>query len=199
MSLLHRYADFGTQGVGDQASVMRNADSLEDERLEAFENGYQAGWDDSTKVHKEDGERVLADVAQNLQDMSFTYHEAYGKIALAMKPLLTQFVTKLMPAAIQRGLHAHILQEVATLLDAQADGAIELAVAPACLGPINDVLSDQLSVPFNIVSEPALTEGQAYVRVGASEREINLDAVLTATADAVAAFFDQAQKDTDDG
>lgn len=199
MSLLHRYADFGAQGEADEASVTRNADSLEDERLEAFENGYQAGWDDSTKAHQEDGERVLADVAQNLQDMSFTYHEAYGKIAQAMKPLLTQFVTKLMPAVAQMGLHAHVLQEINILLDEQADGAIELAVAPACLAPIDAILSDQMSVPFKIVAEPTLTEGQAYVRVGASEREINLDAILTATADAVAAFFDQAKKDTDDG
>lgn len=199
MSITHRYADFGSCDTGDIPEGRQNVDTLEDERLTAFENGYQAGWDDSTKAHQDDNARALADVAQHLQDLSFTYHEAYGKIALALKPLLTQFVTKLMPDILEQSLHAQILHEVTALLEAQAGEAIELAVAPASLEPIKALLTEQLQTPFNIVAEPTLTNGQVYVRVGHAEREINLDGVRAATAEAVAAFFDHAQVETDHG
>lgn len=199
MSLNHRYADFGTRAEPSAASDVLNPDGLEDLRLEAFENGYQAGWEDATKAHQEDSARALDALSQSLQDMSFTYHEAYGKIALAIKPLLLQFVAKLMPRVAEKSLHAHVLHEVTSLFDAQVDGAIELAVAPSNLDPLKDLLTQSLTVPFAIIADPNLSHGQVFLRVGAAEREINLDAVVEASDEAVAAFLEQAHMESEHG
>lgn len=199
MSLLHRYADFGALADNGPNADADRSDSQEDARLEAFENGYQAGWDDSTKAHEEDGTRALSDVAQHLQDMSFTYQEAYGKIVLALEPLLLEFVAKLMPDLARKCLPAQVLQEIKSLLRTQADGAIELAVAPDALDCINDAVADSLANPFTITADPSMTAGRVFVRVGTVERDINLDAVTSAAADALAAFSDQIHKDTQDG
>ena len=93
MPLLDRYNDFGSFSDPILTTDAASSDEQESVRLEAFEKGYQAGWDDSSIAHQTEREKVSSELAQNLQDMSFTYHEAYAKLSLAMKPLLTKCVT----------------------------------------------------------------------------------------------------------
>ena len=55
MSIAHLLEDFGETHA--HAPIAMDDVSLEDERLEAFEAGYQAGWDDAVKAQTEDARR----------------------------------------------------------------------------------------------------------------------------------------------
>lgn len=196
MAISHRYADFGQ---GAFAEVSESVEALEDVKLDAFESGYQAGWDDAVKAHAAETDKVTSEISQRLEDMSFTYHEVYVKLALALKPLMVNIVNKLLPDIAKQSLHAHILQEVSALIDAKAENAVEIAVSPVHLAAIGDIIQKHLSLPFSIVAEPSLTSGQVYVRVGQAEREIDLDAVLRGISEAVEAFFEQVTPETLNG
>ncbi len=196
MSLSHRYHDFAALTENGDTTKGLTEESGDDAKLQFFEEGYQAGWEDAVRAHETARDRVATDFAQNLQDMSFTYHEAYSKLSSSMQPLLSQIVTKLLPDLRTKIIGAHILTQMSDLMRGQADNAIEIAVAPANLDALNEILHDSTNVPFMVTAEPALGDGQVYLRVNQQEREINLDAVTSGISDALDAFFQEIEQET---
>lgn len=198
MSLTHRYADFGKPKEGRTASETRKEEALEDVRLSGYENGYQAGWDDATEAHRKEEARVLADLAQNLEDMSFTFHEAYAKLLLALNPVFSAISTRLLPELRDRSLQARIMEELTRLVEGRKDQLIELTVSPLAKAPIESLLKDRATLPFEIVEEEGLVDGQVFLRVGKQEAEINLDQLTQAMGEAFEAFFEAAEREAKD-
>ena len=90
MSLLHLLEDFGGTRGAAGSHPAPNDEEIETRRLAAFEEGYQAGWDDALHAHTQDRMRLTSDLAQNLLDMSFTYNEAYTHLFRELRPLLIE-------------------------------------------------------------------------------------------------------------
>ena len=198
-TLSHRYRDLGALVPPDLSEAAADEDAIENIQLAAFENGYQAGWEDAVKAQAKDAGTAAAGIAQNLQDMSFTHREAYLKLSAAMKPLLMLMVNRLLPPLAQKMVGAHILEQLVDLMDAQAENAIEIAVCPDNLDDLQEMLSDMARVPFTLSPDPILDTGQAYLRVGGAEQEINLNAVLSGISEALDAFFEQTKEEIEDG
>lgn len=187
-SLSHLYSDFASpsaivQGVSSDADVTTEAN------LEIYESGYGAGWEDAVRAQENDAERLNEEFVQQLQDMSFTYQEAYTKLSLSMRPLLTDFVTKLLPQTVHQAVGAQIRDQIAGLIDDHSENQIEIAAAPECQSLLQDLLEKQVTVPFSVAVDPSLTVAQVYLRVNQAEREINLDAVIHGVTTAVEAFY----------
>ena len=88
--------DFGTPISGQTAAVI-SVEMLETERLESFDKGYRAGWDDAIKAKSDEGAQFADGVAQSLQDLSFTYHEVHAQILSNLGPLFEEILQKLLP------------------------------------------------------------------------------------------------------
>lgn len=198
MSLTHKYTDFGS--LASQSSELApEGDVLEEIKLQAFENGYQAGWDDAVKAHETDQGKIATDLAHNFQDLSFTFHEAQAKMTKALEPLLDQMVNKLLPKMARQSLGGHVLEVLGKLAREQTDNAIEIAVSADNLESIEVLLADYPLPPFKITAESALSPGQVYIRAGKSETEINLDEVISGISEALTAFFHETKKETAHG
>jgi len=197
-SLSHRYPELGEPDAPVPAEATVPNDALEDIQLASFDAGYQAGWDDAAKAQTSTADRAVIDVAQNLQDMSFSHREAYLKLSAAMKPLMTQIVEKLLPQTAKQLVGLHVVDQLSTLMDSHVETAIEIAVAPDAVEELRALLDDMAPVPFTLTAEPSLSAGQAYLRAAKEEREINLDAVLGSISDAVEAFYAQIKKEISD-
>ncbi|AXX99596.1 FliH/SctL family protein [Profundibacter amoris] len=168
--------------------------SFEEHRLEAYEQGYKAGWDDATAAQIEEQYRVAADFARNLQELSFTYHEARNQILGSLKPLFTEMVSKVLPRLAQETLPQSIVDEV---LSAAADRTIaefEIVISPANRPALERLLEDQTALDVNIVEEPTMAEGLAYIRFSETEKQIDLTSVLAGFSQLVEGFFTQQQK-----
>lgn len=189
MSLSHRYQDFGPIGVDPAAIMGIPDDNLEDFKLEAFEEGYKAGWDDSTKAHTSEQERAMIAIAQRLEDLSFTHIEAIAKMTSAMQPLLTKITLSLLPEVAKNALGAHVAEQMDILLKAEAQDSLEIAVAPETLEPLQKQLEGRSNVSLTFAAEPMLSSGQVYLRASRAEREINLDVVQGGIKTALDAFF----------
>jgi flagellar assembly protein FliH len=194
MSISHLLEDFGAYARGTPISLTDV--SLEEQRLEAFEKGYQAGWDDSVKAQSDDSRHITADFARNLQELSFTYHEAHAAALNSLEPLLRQMVEVVLPKVARETLGARLIEVLEGLAKTQGTGPIELVTAPANVTALEEILSDNPAMPMSIIEEDSLIDGQVFIRFGNTEHEIDLSQVLEGLDLAVSGFFEENRKET---
>lgn len=192
--------DFGAQApvpVGDVATVDENA--LEAAKLDSFEGGYRAGWDDAIKNQTEDHARISSDFSQSLQDLSFTYHEAYSQVLNGIAPLLEEMVRSLLPAVLQQTLGQHVQEQLMAM--AQEIGAREvvIAVAPGCAATIKPLLSEDFGFSVQLHEDGTLAEGQADIRFAETERQIDLSGLLQDVTQAVQGFVHDNRREVANG
>ena len=197
MSVSHRYKNFGGSDRAASSDRIQGDDQIEQDKLAAFESGYQAGWDDSTKAQSDNRDKISSEFARNLQEMSFTYHEALAKLTLSLKPVMTEIIDRLLPAMVAQSLAGHILEQVEDLLKSSVSQPVEIVVAPQNVTVIREFAHGKIEPPFEIVGDATVTDGQAFVRFGAEEQEIDISGVVSAISDALNAFFHETQKGAD--
>lgn len=180
-------------------TVVLDRSSLEDEKLASYEQGYKAGWDDASAAMGEEQSRIRADLARNLQSLSFTYHEARAHILKSVQPLLLQVVSQLLPEIARESLAPSVLEALMPLAEKLGDAPVTLVINPASRAPVESVLAQATGLPIEVQEEPTLGEGQAYLRMGSVETHVNLDQATADIAAAVRGFFDMPGKDRPNG
>ncbi|RYH10118.1 ABC transporter ATP-binding protein [Tropicimonas sp. IMCC6043] len=162
----------------------------EDERLQAFDAGYKDGWDDAARAHAEDQNRISVELAGHLQEMSFTYHEARNAVLGEMEGILKGMVSSILPRTMEHSLGQMIVERALEASATAADIAFEVVVSPANTARVRTLLEGMIAPPLEVVAEPTLGEGQAFLRLGHSEQKIDLEAVLQGLSEAVDEFFE---------
>lgn len=195
MTLRSVLEDFGSTQIRPlHPGGIATAD-LEAEKLEAYEQGYRAGWDDAIKAQADDKTRIASDFAQNLQDLSFTYHEAYSRVLNAMSPLLQDMVNTLLPEMARQTLAPHLIEQLETLAGDIGSLKVIIAVAPGNLEAVQPLTTRDFGFPLELTADDTLGEGQADLRFGETEREIDLSDVIQSIGKSVEAFaYDNERK-----
>lgn len=188
-SIAHRYADFSPYGPYTESTQSAAPDRVEDEMLDAFEKGYQAGWSDADKNHSTEQTGIGNEFIQTLRDMSFTYEEVLTRVHRGLTPLFDQVLTSLLPKTTSAALRAHVIEQLVQLAATQTEVQITLRVSEERFSAIEDLLEGvELKVPVLLDGDPSLSSNQIFVALDALEREINLDAVCLEITTAMNAF-----------
>ena len=193
MSIAHLLAEFGSGPDTARADEPASEEAQEMRRLEVFEEGYRAGWDDASRAQAEDQSRIGADLARNLQEISFSYREAYAQVIRGLSPVFSRIVENLLPDLARQTLGPRIVEELTDLARSATDGEIVVTVSPDTETAISDMLASATSLPVTLRTDPMLGAGQVELSVGSAEREIDLDAAIKAIAEAVDAFLDETE------
>lgn len=180
-------------------TVVLDRVALEDEKLAAYDSGYRAGWDDANAAESQDQTRIRADLARNLQSLSFTYHEARTHILKAIEPLMLQVVGRLLPEIARESLAPFVLETLMPMAEGLGDVPVKIVLSPASRAPVEALLEQATGLPVEIEEEPTLGEGQVYLKLGAAESEVDLDQATADIAAAVRGFFDLPGKDRPNG
>jgi flagellar assembly protein FliH len=169
---------------------------LESERLESFDKGYRAGWDDAIKAKAEDGAHLSDGIAQNLQDLSFTYHDVHAQVLSNLTPLFHEILQKILPSLARDTLGAHIAEQLSKIARDIGTVQIEIAVAPGFGAQVSQFVNEaSSSLPISVTESTAVSEGQAELRLGAKELSIDLSDVSKQIKEAVhAVLHDQSEK-----
>lgn len=179
--------DFGqnmpTAGLSDQPSVGGDA------RLEVYEDGYKAGWDDAVAANTKAQTQISADFAKTLQDLSFGYHEARVHVLKNISPLLTLMAEKLLPQMARDGFAQNVVEVAKGYADEAGNAPVEIVVNPENRPALEELLEAETHIPLRLVEETSLGPGQAFLRAGQQEHAIDLEQVETAIRDAVAGFL----------
>ncbi len=193
MTLQDRYPDFGGPAPGGEGDPR-----AEEARLATYEEGYAAGWEDSARAHGKESERLLAELAQALEDGAFTYSEAERQVLQSLQPFFARLLGGFLPERLPATLRARLLEELQRLAAAEAPARVVLAVAPGLAAPLEELMAPRQALPYRIVESPELTPGQARLQVDAADREIDLSHLLAAFQEALDAFFDQINQEKPD-
>ncbi len=180
-------------------TVVLDRVALEDEKLASYETGYKAGWDDASAAMTEDQTRIRAELARNLQTLSFTYHEARNHVLKAVEPLLLQIVGQLLPEIARETLAPFVLETLMPLAEGLGDAPVTLVINPVARAGVEALLEQATGLPLTIEEEPTLGEGQVYIRLGTVETQVDLDKATAEIASAVRGFFDLPGKDRPNG
>lgn len=168
--------------------------AIEEAKLAAYEQGYKAGWDDAAAAQSEDQTRIRADLARNLQQLSFTYQEARSHILKAIEPLLEEMVGRLLPETARETLAPLVLERIMPMAEEVTDQPVSLVLNPAMRVPVETLIEQATGLPLHIEEEPTLPEGQVYIRLGAAEAKVDLTRVTSEIAAAVRGFFSLAEE-----
>ncbi|WP_226625734.1 ABC transporter ATP-binding protein [Alloyangia pacifica] len=172
----------------DVSTASIDASEIETAKLDAFDTGYRAGWDDAIKAQSEDAGRIASDFAQNLQDLGFTYNEAYRQVLEGVTPLLEEMLQALLPRMLHETLGLHLRDQLTALAQEIAHRAVVIAVAPGTSARIAPLLEQDFGFPLRLEEDETLAEGQADLRFGETERQIDLSGLLEEVTRAVEGF-----------
>lgn len=172
---------------------------LEGHKLESFEKGYRAGWDDAVKAQTDETSHITSSFGQHLQDLSFTYEEAYGQMMQAVTPLLTEMVEALLPELARATLGHHIAEQLQKLSAEIGKTPVEIAVAPDKIPAVEALLDGDFSFPLQVVPDDTLADEQADIRFGGQERQIDLGDLIASVTEAVQGFAHDNQRKMTNG
>lgn len=199
MATSHLFEDFGEVAIKPQGSPSLGVEEVEDQKLQAFENGYQAGWEDAVKAQIDTGGHVSAGLAASLQDASFEYHEVRNTLTGAVQTIMLEVMNTLLPQIAKNSLGTHIRDQVLQMTQGALDRTIEVVVAPDAEETVRSLLGVEPGQPFDLVTDAMLAPTQALLRLGPEEREIDLRRMVADIGETVTAFFETEKPETTDG
>lgn len=165
------------------------ASALDEAKVASFEQGYAAGWEDAVSAQSGDQSRIRADLARNLQSLSFTFQDARSHVLQAIRPLLLEMTSRLLPEVAREALAPTVLEALMPIADEMTDAPVTLVLNPAVRDRVESLLSQATGLPLLVEEEPSLAEGQVYLRLGATETKVDLGQVTADISAAVRAFF----------
>lgn len=193
MMRLPRLEVFAPEAESDDGRQMLTLEraAFEEEKLVAYEQGFQAGWDDSVAAQTDEVARLRTDLGHNLQSLSFTYQEARAHVLAGLESLIEEMVHCLLPELARETLAPMVLERVVPMAEKLADQPVELILNPVARKPVENMLDLATGLPLRIVEEKCLAEGQVYFRLGTTEAKIDLTRVVAEISAATHAFFAQ--------
>ncbi|MCF8510070.1 MAG: flagellar biosynthesis protein [Rhodobacteraceae bacterium] len=183
------------EGAVAPDTVILDTSLLEEAKLASYDSGYSAGWEDATSAQSGDQSRIRADLARNLQALSFTYQEARSHILRALEPLIEQMTGKVLPLIARESLGSMVLDTLMPMAENMADAPVTLVLNPVVRAAVEPLVTEATGLPVVIEEEPTLSEGQVYLRFGAAETVVDLDRVTAEIAATVRSFFDISHKE----
>jgi len=161
---------------------------IESARLEGYDAGYKTGWDDAIRKSNEDGERIGAEFARNIRDLGFTYEEARAHVLKSFEGLLEELSGCFLPALMAEAIGPVIVEALGDIAAEAASAPVLIRVSPAEGERLRGFLEAGTTLPVQVVEEPSLAEGQAYLKLGAKERQVDLSEPLARVREAISAI-----------
>ena len=163
--------------------------AVEEAKVASFEQGYSAGWDDAVAAQQGDQDKIRADLARNLQSLSFTFQDARSHVLQSIRPLILEMVNRLLPEVAREALAPTVLDAVMPLAEGLADAPLTLVLNPANRAKVEALVAQATGLPMVIDEEPSMPDGQVYIRFGTAESKVDLAQVTADIGLAVRSFF----------
>lgn len=142
---------------------------------------------------------MQADLARNLQALGFTFREARMHVLRGIEPLMEALVGRILPDMARQMLAPLVLETLMPLADGMSEAPVALLVHPSARACLERLLDGAVALPLVIHDEPSLDEGQATIRLGVTETQVDLDRAVTDIAAAVRSYFDLTQQEVRHG
>lgn len=163
-----------------------------------FALGYHAGQEDAFRAEEEVETQTVAQAAERLRDLQFTYDEAYASALVQLLPLIKQIVQTIYAGALPQSVALQLGEILCAALADETAAPLSIEVSPVAMPSCCEVLSrTQLHAGGRVAlqSNPALSDGQMRVRAVAGPSQIDFGAVQQAVSSILQAHLDVIQKE----
>ncbi len=198
MTISDLFEDFGSRSTAEMPAFI-STEKLEEQKLEAFENGYRAGWDDATEAQTRNNARISAALAERLQDIAFTRQEALAQILDLVEHLLRRVLAVVLPEIMFRSFGQHIVDELVQASRNALDSPVEIVVPEGMAQALGPLLPTTGAMQVNLVESAEIGPHQARLRIGRSETELDAERLLQEIRETVDAFMSQAREEFANG
>ncbi|MEP2717484.1 ABC transporter ATP-binding protein [Pseudophaeobacter sp.] len=200
MAIAHLLEDFGPPAVIPPTAFPEiSEEAVEEARLASFETGYSAGWDDAVTAKDKENAHISATLASSLEDLNFTYQEAQTQLIESLDPMFKVLTSAVLPDTMAATFGHHIVDQMADMAKSHTDQPMSIFVSPGEAGAVRSLLPDSFSTPVQVQEDENLSPGQAYLRTGTSEREINSSGLVESIQDSIDAFTYHVKEDSQYG
>lgn len=189
MMLQNFLEDFGKSQTPAANDLPEDDGALANIKLEAFESGYKAGWDDAVAAKKNDADAISTEFSQNLLDLSFTYHEAQAYALNAFKPLVQSIVEQMLPRLGRATLIPMVLDQLFSVVKDCANQPVLITVNPQNLSSLETLLDRDFGFPVTVSGDQTLSETEASIAFASSEVSVDLSDLLTEFTEALEAIY----------
>ncbi|TNJ42284.1 ABC transporter ATP-binding protein [Phaeobacter sp. B1627] len=198
MTIAHLLEDFGMKTPVEPVNSV-SEELVEEAKLVSFEKGYTAGWDDAIEAKDKEATRVSAALAGSLEDLSFTYHEAQTQLIEALDPMFKVLTSVILPDTMAASFGHHIIDQLNEMAKGQINEPMEVVVAAGESNAVRALLREEPRVDARVREDANMSRGQAQLRVGQSERELNSEALIEAIRESIEAFSYQFKEESNYG
>lgn len=153
--------------------------SEQSDPMQGYETGFQAGWDDAIASVAQERDHISADFARNLQELSFTFHEAREQVTASLRPLISTMLDQLLPLAAQQSLAEHVWAVLEPILVENNSPQVNLLCAPDDVETIEGLAQNNATLDINVNPEPSLHAGQVRFKLQAEQHQIDTAALAT--------------------
>ncbi|MEM8728832.1 MAG: ABC transporter ATP-binding protein [Pseudomonadota bacterium] len=196
MPISHLLEDFRTTNPADTATLLMSSLELEEQRLAAFEKGYSAGWEDALAADMQSKARLSTALLQNIENASFSYHEAMAQMQTALTPVFEAMAEQLLPGLIRTGLAPHIVAAMQGIAQTALERPLVLSVPPGAEATIAPLLPETAGARVVVMEDQTLQDGQARLALETGGIEIDLRSLASEIQDALAAYVFELQTES---
>lgn len=176
-------------------------EDLEDLRLNAYERGYTAGWDDAMRQADDETRARQEALVRLAEGLNFTYHEAQAHVLGALEPLLQAIAARILPQLARSALVQAVSEELMSVATELAATPVELRVPPGMKTDFEVGFEGLALPPLAIAECEDLPAGVAEFAGGARQTRVDLAGIAERMADTIARFyqFDMPKKEAGHG
>lgn len=169
--------------------VILMPEEVEELKLNAYERGYGAGWDDGGQRAEADETARRAAFIRQAEQLNFTYHEARAHVLAALKPLLVAMLESVLPTVARASVVPLVIEQLVPLANVAADAPIRLRIARGMRNEFEAAFQGLVLPPLELVEADDLAEGQAEFGFGALDTRIDLDHAARSATRAIERFY----------
>ncbi|HHX90631.1 MAG TPA: hypothetical protein GX700_12875 [Paracoccus sp.] len=162
---------------------------IEEIKLQAYERGFVAGWEDSSRQAEREALERRAGVEQQLAALSFTYHDARGHVLRALEPVLSAMLETLIPEAARAAVIPQIIAHLLPLAQGVSEAPVSLRIAPGSRDDCAAALSGLVLPPLEIIECAELGPGQAGIGFDQKEIQVDLAQAAQELRSAISRFY----------
>lgn len=189
MTINHLLQDFtlGRENLKHDMSQV----SLEEEKLAAFEQGYQAGWDDSLKTSESSDKDALEKIVKSISEIGDARDEINHQIFSNMKSFVDELINSIIPEILHETLGFQIKSLITESLEKRQSNEITVYLSSE-ENSAAELVSESLSeLPVRIEKADSLSGSQVRVTFSdGCEQEMDNEALVRNIRTSVKDFFE---------
>lgn len=164
-------------------------EQVEDIRLNAYERGYGAGWDDGEQQIEATAAAQRDTIARQIEQLNFTYVEAQTHVLRALEPLFESLLSIVLPSAACASVIPLTIEQLLPLVQTAAEAPITLRIASGSQARFEAAFEGLVLPPLSLVETDDLVEGQAELSFETAQSRIDLTHAADAMRQAIERFY----------